>query len=115
MKRSRFFKIAAAVILGLTIIFWIVLTIIRMIEGNPSEANNLIILLGVFILALLAWRRPLLGGILLSAFGVILAMFFFLLPTTIQNVALYLLLMCAPVTVAGLLFIEADWTSKKRN
>jgi peptidoglycan/LPS O-acetylase OafA/YrhL len=115
MVRSNRFKIAASFILGLTAIFWLVTSLGQMMAGVPREGNNLVIMAGVVVLALLAWKRPLLGGILLSVFGVILAMYFFLLPTDLQTITPHLLLMSTPVTIAGLIFIEADWTSKKRD
>ncbi len=115
MKRSYGFRIAAEIILALTVLFWLFTSISGLIAGVPREANNLIIMVAIVILAFLAWIRPLLGGLLLCGMGVLLAVYFFLLPTYLQTIIPQLLLMCAPMTVAGLIFIEADWAKKKRN
>jgi hypothetical protein len=114
MKRSNGFKIAAAIILALTVLFWLITSVFGMISGMSGGIYNLIIMSFIIILTFLAWKRQLLGGLLLSGLGVLLAIYFFLLPTDIQTITPQLLFMCLPVTIAGLFFIEADWTSKKR-
>jgi predicted outer membrane lipoprotein len=114
MKRAYPFRIAAATVLGLMVLFWLLTSIRGMMAGVHGEIYNLIIIFIVIILSLLAWKRLLLGGLLLCGFGVILAMYFFLLPTDLQTITPQLLFMCIPMTIAGLLFIEADWHSKKR-
>jgi hypothetical protein len=86
-----------------------------MVLGVPREVNNLLIMAAVVIFAIVAWKRLLLGGLVLCGMGVILAIYFFLLPTDLWTILPQLLLMCVPVTVAGLIFIEADWVTKKRN
>ena len=115
MRRSNIFKIAAVIILGLMILFWLIISVIGMLAGVSGESNNLIIMLISILLAFLAWKRLLLGGLLICGFGVLLALYFFLLPTDLQTITPQLILMCVPLTLAGLLFIEADWASKKRN
>jgi hypothetical protein len=92
MRRSKIFKIAAVIILGLMVFFWLVTSVIGMLAGVSGELNNLIIMLVVILLAL----------------------YFFLLPTDLQTITPQLILICVPLTLAGLLFIEADWASKKR-
>ena len=114
MKHINLCKIAAAVVLGLTILFWLFTSIYGMMAGVPREVNNLIIMGAVIILTFLAWKRLLLGGLLLCGLGIVLALYFFLLPTDLQTIMPHLLFMCLPTTIAGLLFIEADWTSRKR-
>jgi hypothetical protein len=52
--------------------------------------------------------------LLLCGFGILLAIYLFLLPTDLQTITPQLLFMCIPMTIAGLIFIEADWNSKKR-
>jgi small basic protein len=52
---------------------------------------------------------------MIAFLGIILAVYFnFSLPD-IYSAYIPLLLICAPMTLGGLLFIEADWTSKKRD
>jgi hypothetical protein len=114
MNRAYPFKITAAIILFLSVLFWLFISIRGMMAGVPGEIYNLIIIFIMIILAFLAWKRLLLGGLLLCGFGIILAMYFFLLPTDLQTITPQLLFMCIPMTIAGLLLIEADWNSKKR-
>ena len=113
MKRSHGFRLAAEIILTLTVFFWLITSIFGMISGVPREVNNLIIMVAVAVLAYLAWKRPLLGGLTLCGMGVLLAIYFFLLPTDLRTILPQLLLMCVPMVVAGLIFIEADWVTKK--
>lgn len=115
MKRAYGYKIAAGVILGIAVLFVLFISVTGILSGASKDIYNLIIMLFVVVLAFIAWKRLLLGGLLLCGFGIILAMYFFLLPTDLQTVAPYLLLICVPITISGLLFIEADWNSKKRN
>ena len=115
MKSSNIFRIAAAIILGLMVLFWLFTSVRGILAGVPGELNNLIIMLVAVLLAFLAWKRLLLGGLLICGFGILLALYFFLLPTDLQTITPQLILMCIPLTLAGLLFIEADWVSKKRN
>jgi uncharacterized membrane protein YhhN len=113
MKRSHSFRLAAEIILALTVFFWLITSISGMMSGVPREVNNLIIMVAVAVLAYLAWKRPLLGGLTLCGMGVLLAIYFFLLPTDLRTILPQLLLMCVPMVVAGLIFIEADWVTKK--
>lgn len=115
MKRSQSFRIAAEIILALTVLFWLITSISGMVKGVTREVNNLLIMVAVVIFAIVAWKRPLLGGLVLCGMGVILAIYFFLSPTDLQTIIPFLLLMCVPVTLAGLIFIEAEWVTRKRN
>lgn len=113
MKQSHRFRLAAEIILALTVLFWLVTSISGMIAGVPREVNNLIIIVVVAVLAYLAWKRPLLGGLVLCGMGIMLAIYFFLLPTDLRTIIPQLLLMCLPLVIGGLIFIEADWVTKK--
>jgi hypothetical protein len=115
MNRSNRFRIAAALILGLTAISWLFKGIVDTFSGVPGGINNLVLAAAMFFLTLLSWKRPLLGGIISASLAVALAMYFFIILPDLQTAVLPLLLMCAPMAISGLLFIEADWTSKKRN
>jgi hypothetical protein len=114
IKRSNTFKYLASLIIGIMVLFWIIASIIGMIQGVPREVNNLVVMLVIAALTFLAWKRPLLGGILLSAFGIVLAIYFFMALPDIQTAVSPLLLMCTPTTIAGLIFIEAEWALKKK-
>jgi hypothetical protein len=113
MKRSHSFRIAAEIILALTVLFWLFTSISGMVSGVPREVNNLLIMIAVVIFAIVARKRPLLGGLVLCGMGVMLAIYFFLLPTDLRTIIPQLLLMCLPLVIGGLIFIEADWVTKK--
>jgi hypothetical protein len=115
MKRVIIFKIAAAVILGLTAIFWLFKGISDLIGGVQGGLNNLFIAVVLILLVLFDWKWPLLGGIITALLAVILAVYFnFSLPD-IYSAYIPLLLICAPMAISGLIFIEADWAKKKRD
>ena len=113
-KRSIIFKYLAGAVSGLMVLFWLISSIFGMTQGIPREVNNLVLVLVAAVLVVIAWKRLLLGGILLSAYGIMLAIYFFLLPTDIQTVSPHLLLMCTPTVIAGLIFIEAEWALRKK-
>lgn len=115
MKRVMTFKIAAAVILGLTAIFWLFKGIIDLFGRVQGGINNLFIAAALILLILFDWKRPLLGGLITALLAVALAVYFnFSLPD-IYSAYIPLLLICAPMVIGGLLYIEADWAKKKRD
>jgi hypothetical protein len=85
-----------------------------MFQGVPREINNIITIIVVAVLGLLAWKRPLLGGILLAVFAILMTIYFLTFNDFFATALVGMLLLCAPVVIAGFLFIEADWSSKKR-
>ena len=115
MKAANWQKKAAAVILVLTFFLWFLFSILGMLNGVPREINNIIMIFIMAALGLVALRRPLLGGILLTAFALIISMYFLLYNDNLSTALVGMVSLGAPAVVAGLLFIEADWTSKKRN
>jgi hypothetical protein len=115
MKRSNNYKIAAAVVFGLTAILWLVKGIADILGGVSGGILNLILSIGMFCLTLLSWNRPLLGGIISAVLAVILAVYFNLQLPNIYIAYIPMFLMCAPMVLSGLLFIEADWAKKKRD
>ena len=115
MIRSQSYRIAAACILGLTAIFWLFKGISDILGNVQGGILNLILSLVMFSLILLSWRRLLLGGIITASLAVILAVYFNLKLPNIYIAYIPMFLMCAPMVISGLLFIEADWASKKRN
>jgi hypothetical protein len=115
MTRSNVLKITAAVVLGMTGLFWLIKSAVDLMGGVPGGDYNLGIAVIVLGLTLLSWKRMLLGGIITAAVAVILAVIFNLVLPNIQLAFIPLLLICAPLALSGLLFIEADWTSKKRD
>jgi len=115
MKSVIIFKIAAAVILGLTAIFWLFKGISDLIGGIQGGIYNLLIAVVLILLILFDWKWPLLGGIITALLAVALAVYFnFSLPD-LYSAYIPLLLICAPMVISGLFFIEADWAKKKRD
>jgi hypothetical protein len=115
MGHTHAFRIAAALILGLTALFWLIKGIIDIGGKVPGGILNLILSFVLFGMTYLSWKRTLLGGILTCALAVILAIYFNLQLPNIYVAFIPLFLMSAPMVISGLLFIEADWASKKRN
>ena len=115
IRRSIGFKIAAAFIEGLAGIFWSFKGISDLFGRVPGRLNNLIVAIVLFILGYLGWRWSLWGGIAAATLGVILAVYFNLNLPDIYSAFIPMFLICAPMVLSGLLFIEADWSSRKRN
>jgi uncharacterized membrane protein YcfT len=109
------FRVAAAFILGLTALFWLISGIIGAVQGVPREIYNIVFALVIFFLMALCSRRPLMWGIITSSLGVVLAMYFLFALPDFYTALLPLFLMCAPLAIGGLLFIEADWAMKKKD
>ncbi len=115
MKRVTFFKIAAAAILGLTAIFWLYKGASDLIGGVRGGVNNLIVAVFLILMIFFDWKWPLLGGIITALSAVVLAVYFnFRLPD-IYSAYIPLLLICVPMVISGLLFIEGDWAKKRIN
>jgi len=115
MKSVIIFKIAAAVILSLTAIFWFFKGISDLFGGIQGGFTNLFIAVVLILLIMFDWKWPLLGGLTTALLAVALAVYFnFSLPD-IYSAYIPLLLICAPMVISGLLFIEADWAKKKRD
>lgn len=115
MSRSRAIKFIAAAILGITGLFWLIKGAMDLLGGVPGGDYNLGIAVVVLGLTLLSWKRMLLGGIITATLAVLLAVIFNLILPNIQLAFIPLILICAPMALSGLLFIEADWTKKKRD
>ncbi len=115
MKHSNIYKIAAASILGLAAIFWLFKGIADILGKVQGGILNLILSLVMLGLILFSWKRLLLGGIITASLAVILVVYFNLKLPNIYIAYIPMFLMCAPMVISGLLFIEADWASKKRN
>jgi hypothetical protein len=115
MKRSNGFKVGAAIILALTFLFWLIFSVIGILQGVPREINNLILIIIMALLGLLAWKRPLLGGILLAVLAVLMAIYFLMFNDYFSTALVGMVLLGAPAVIAGFLFIDADWAKKKMN
>ena len=114
MKRARVFRTIAAVVLGLTAFFWLFKGLVDVFSGTRGGMNNLLVAIGLLVLTLIGWKRLLWGGIVLALLGVILAIYFNIILPDIYSAFIPLLLICSPMVLGGLLYIEADWAAKRK-
>jgi hypothetical protein len=114
MKRANNYKVAAAFVMGLASIFWLIKGFADIFGGVRGGILNLILSIFMFGLIIISWKLPLWGGILTALAAVFLAVYFNLNLPSIYFAFIPMLLMCAPMVISGLLFIEADWAVKKR-
>jgi hypothetical protein len=113
MERVKLLKILAAFVLGLAAVLWFIKGVSDLFEKVPGGAFNIFISLAMGGLLLLSWKKALLGGIITTALAVILAIYFNLNLPNIYIAFIPMFLMCAPMVISGLLFIEADWATRK--
>ena len=94
---GRWLGVAALVLLGAQVAFYLFFAFGEMFSGDLSGAGHLAPAAATALLAWLAWRRPLEGGIalLVSGLGVALAV----------RGGAALLIMAAPFLVAGVLLL----------
>lgn len=116
MKRSNVFFISAAIILGLTAIYWLIQALGLLLTGAAAGTYGLFLILAIIMvgLLLLSCRRPFLGGILIATLGILLSVYFLMVKLDLFAALPFLLLMCLPLTISGLLFIESDWSTRKK-
>ena len=115
MKRTNGLFIAAIVILSLTAIYWLIQGFGLMFSGAPAGIYSIYLVLPVImvVLALISRKRALLGGIITSTLGILLAVYFLMIKLDLYAALPFLFLMSVPMAISGLLLIEADWNSKK--
>ncbi len=108
--------IAAAVILVITILYWLIQGILSLVvQGNASEVIYQALVPAVIMIPLLilSWKKPFLGGILTATFAILMAIYFLMVKIDIYRAYYFLIPMCIPLLLSGLLFIEAEWSLKK--
>jgi hypothetical protein len=117
MKQTRGLLIAAAVILGLTAIYWLIQGFGLIFSGATAGTYGLYLALAVIMVGLifLSWRRSLLGGIITSTIGILMAVYFLMVRLNLFDALPFLLLMCVPLIISGLLFIEASWSTRQKS
>lgn len=117
MRKTNAFLIAAAVILGLTAIYWLIQGFGLIFSGVSIRTASFYIIVSIIMIGLLLFsrRRALLGGIIVSTLGILLAVYFLMVKFTIFDAFPFLILMCVPMAISGLLFIEADWSKRKKS
>ncbi len=117
MKKTNGFLIAGLAILGLTVIYWLVQGVGLIFSGASAGTFGLYLGMSVVMLALivLSWKRSLLGGILIATLGILMAVYFLMVKLNIYDATPFLLLMCLPLVISGLLVIEGNWSSRKNS
>jgi hypothetical protein len=102
-RPARWLRIAGLIPPGLLVAFFLFFGIGEMASGDLSGAGHLLPAAAVALLAVLAWMRPLEGGIALIAGGVVAA-----IPPAISRViSPATLVIAAPQILSGVLFFVA--------
>ncbi|OGG11836.1 hypothetical protein A2Z00_01495 [Candidatus Gottesmanbacteria bacterium RBG_13_45_10] len=107
-------KIIGLAILLIPIAFLSLFLIGETVGGDWSGLIHLVQMLPLLLLALLAWKKPLIGGILLVSIGVLLGIAYALSARgfPIQTILLVELILFSPPIVSGICFLSA---SKKQS
>jgi hypothetical protein len=113
MKNATIYKIAAMVIMGIMIVYWLVRSLSAIFSGNTAAAGTLYQMVLAGILAFLSWKWPLPGGILIALLSVVIAMYYMLVLYSLYQALPALLLISTPMAISGLLLIEADWSVRR--
>jgi hypothetical protein len=96
--------IAGLILLGLQVGVFLLFGIGEMASGDLSGAGHLLPAVATVVLAVLAWRRPVEGGVALVLIGV-------LARVGVSDITA-LLILAAPPIVSGLLFLLAGWIAR---
>jgi hypothetical protein len=117
MRRTSGFLIAGLVLLGLTAIYWLIQGVGLIFSGASASTFVLYLVLSLIMLALIiiSWKRSLLGGILIATLGILMAVYFLMVKLNIYDATPFLLLMCLPLVISGLLVIEANWSARRNS
>ncbi len=99
------FKTIGLILLLIPILFLTYFAVGESVSGDLSGLSHLIQAAPLVILALLAWKRPRAGGLLLIGLGVLLALRFLLFTNNPEVIAI--LLVFSPPILSGLLFLMA--------
>ena len=95
----------ALIIMGLFVAFMLFMGIGEMVGGEFSGIGHLLpALIGVGLL-ILAWKKPILGGFILLALGIISSLYFAGRLNLANLISLPVLIMGAPFLLSGLIFL----------
>ncbi len=116
MKKANGLFLAGAVILGLSALISLVQVAGKMFGGTPFSVYGLVLFLVILMIVLIfvGRYRPLLAGIISAAGGIIFAIYYFFVPNNLVDAAPFLLVLCLPMAIGGLLFIESDWRTRRK-
>jgi hypothetical protein len=113
MQKTKTIKIIALIFSGLVAGIILLFLVAETVGGDWSGLGHLVQLIPVVLLMWLGWKRPLWGGILLLALSAIAA-YTFANPLNGRDWLAPLLIIVAPLTLAGLLFLGAVRIEKSR-
>ncbi len=116
---ARWLRVAALVPLGLPAVIYLVFGIGEARSGDAGGVMHLVTLIPLVLLAVLAWMRPLEGGIAFFACGVVAAIGYIaavapsgpLPPGTLLNSMLTIT--AYPQILSGVLFFLAGWLARR--
>lgn len=106
-KLARWLHYGALAPLGLFVAFWSLMSIGEMAGGDLSGLSHLLPALLVLPLMFLAWKRPLLGGIVLVGLGLAAAAYFYNDLIRLENKLGGAAITGGPFLLAGLLLLVA--------
>lgn len=107
---SNLYKTVAEVLLLLPTILLVVLGIGEIAGGDTSGLQHFLQLIPFMVFAILSWRYPKVGGVILATVATILSILYFLFFTDFPPLirALNSLLLFLPPVVAGMLFFVSQ-------
>ena len=101
---ARWLMVAALIPLGLQVAIYLFFGFGEMASGDLSGAGHLLPVVTTVLLALLAWRRPVEGGVALVLMGI-------LSRVTVSGIPALFIVVIPPV-ISGLLFLLAGWVAR---
>jgi predicted membrane protein len=108
---SKLMKRIGIGLLSIPLGFLLLFTLGEVFSGDWSGLSHLIQAAPLILLILVAFKKPFIGGLLLSAISLILGTWYALdVPFGLQTIVLVELFLFVPPFVAGLLLI---WSAKK--
>jgi hypothetical protein len=119
IKSARWLRIAALIPLGLPAAIYLLFAVGEMAGGDLSGAAHLLQLAVIVLLAILAWMRPLEGGIGLVVGGAVSAVSFIAgmaaaMPSTEPTaVSPALMIVALPQIISGALFFIAGMLARR--
>jgi len=112
MNKTKGIKIAGEIFPGIPLVILLLFAIGETVGGDWSGLGHLIQAIPIALLMWLGWKRPLWGGILLIVLSLIAA-YSFANPIRGTDWLAPLLIIVAPLMLAGLLFLGAAWMERK--
>jgi hypothetical protein len=119
IRAAHWLRISGAIPLGLQVAILLIFGFGEMGSGDLSGVSHLLPAVAIVLLAILAWLRPLEGGIALFAGGALFIIIFFasLAASTpgpsITGISSAMIILAVPQLVSGVLFFIAGLLSRR--